>query len=270
MSPTRRPALPFLLLSSLLALPLTGTAADTGASDRWTKQLSVGGGVAPRYSGSKDYQAVPMLSFEATSPGGWFLGTGGVGWSTTVAGRASLRGYVSASNSRRDKDAFLEGSDHLRGMGRIRSRAMVGVAGSYVVGTAVLTAGLQYTPRDSDRGDNGLATGHAVLGVDVPLFALAGGKLSATGSAEYGNKGYMQTWYGVTAAQSASSGFRAFTPKAGFHSAGLGLTWRRELGARSDWFISVEGARLLGDAADSPIVQKANQFTAISGYNRRF
>ncbi|KAF1014517.1 MAG: hypothetical protein GAK31_02003 [Stenotrophomonas maltophilia] len=266
MTHTRRTAaLPSLMLLGLLAAHATDTIAN-----RWTQQVTVGGGVAPRFSGSEDYQVVPMLSYEATSPGGWFLGTGGIGWSTSIDGRTTLRSYVSASSSRRDKDAFLEGSDHLRGMGHIRSRVMVGVAAAYVIGGAVLSTTLQYTPRDSDRGDNGLATTQVLLAAEVPLFPLAGGQLSVTASAEYGNQGYLQTWYGVSAAQSASSKFQRFTPKAGFTSAGLGLTWRHVISDRSDWYISAEGARLMGDAADSPIVQKANQFTMISGYSRRF
>lgn len=270
MSPTRRnPVFPSFALMALLAAPLAAQATDTVAN-RWNQQVTVGGGVAPRYSGSEDYQVVPMLSYEATSPGGWFLGTGGIGWGTSIDGRATLRGYVSASGSRRDKDAFLEGSDHLRGMGRIRSRAMVGVAAAYVVGSSVLSSTLQYTPRDSGRGDNGLATTQVLLAAEVPLFPMAGGQLSVTASAEYGNQGYVQTWYGVSAAQATSSGFRRFSPKAGFTSAGLGLTWRHVISDRSDWYISAEGARLLGDAADSPVVQTATQFTVISGYTRRF
>ena len=42
------------------------------------------------------------------------------------------------------------------------------------------------------------------------------------------------------------------------------------VGRNGNWYISAEGTRLLGDAADSPIVQKANQFGVMSGYTHRF
>ncbi len=35
-------------------------------------------------------------------------------------------------------------------------------------------------------------------------------------------------------------------------------------------YISAEGTRGLGDGADRPIVQKANQFGVMSGYTHRF
>jgi outer membrane scaffolding protein for murein synthesis (MipA/OmpV family) len=42
------------------------------------------------------------------------------------------------------------------------------------------------------------------------------------------------------------------------------------VGRNGNWYISAEGTRLLGDAADSPIVQKPNQFGLMSGYTHRF
>ena len=261
---------PSVLLCAALLPLLATSAAHANDDDRWSFELGVGGGAAPRYSGSEDYQAAPFLSFDVQAPGGWFLGTSGIGWGTAIGENATVRGYVGVSGSRRDKDSTLGGSDFLRGMGDIRSRAMVGVAGGYAFGEAVLSGSWHYTPKDKDRAENGLATQQIQLSLEMPLMDLAGGTLSGSVSTEYGNQGYMQTWYGVSAAQAARSKFGQYKPKAGLVSAGLGLTWTRPIGTKGNFFVGVEGTRLLGDAADSPIVQKPNQFGMMSGYTHRF
>ncbi|VTQ73556.1 MltA-interacting MipA family protein [Stenotrophomonas maltophilia] len=108
------------------------------------------------------------------------------------------------------------------------------------------------------------------MNLTLPLFDLAGGVVSGSVSTDYGNRGYMQTWYGVSPEQAARTGFAQHKPKAGLVSAGLGLKWSHRVGRNGNWYISAEGTRLLGDAADSPIVQKANQFGLMSGYTHRF
>lgn len=259
-----------LVLAPLSLLSIAPAEAASPGKDRWGFELMVGGGVAPRYSGSEDYTAVPQLGFEVSAPGGWFLGSSGIGWGATLGEHSTIRTYLGGSGSRRDKDSLLGGSDYLRGMGEIRTRLLVGVDGSFAIGPTVLNVSVQHAPKDKDRGDNGLETRNAVLSLEVPLFDVAGGSLSASVSTEYGDSGYMQTWYGVSAAQSARSGFARHTPSAGFTSAGVGLKWVRPINASSSWFIGMEGTRLLGDAADSPIVQKPTQLGAMSGYQYRW
>ncbi|MCC7632515.1 MipA/OmpV family protein [Stenotrophomonas rhizophila] len=255
---------------SLASIATAHAANENPDPDRWGLEVMLGAGVAPRYSGSEDYTAVPQLGFEVSAPGGWFLGSSGLGWGTTLGEHGNLRAYLGGSGSRRDKDSLLGGSDHLRGMGDIRTRLLVGVGGSVSIGPTVLSATAQYAPKDKDRGDTGLATKQLQLSLEVPLFDVAGGSLSASVSTEYGDAGYMQTWYGVSAAQAARSGFARHTASAGLTSAGLGLKWVRPINASSSWLIGVEGNRLLGDAADSPIVQKQTQLGAMSGYQYRW
>lgn len=254
-----------LILAPLLLLsPLAH--ADDASDGGWKYQLMTGVGVTSRYSGSKDLQAVPVLSFEATSPKGWFLGMGGLGWSTAIGERGTLRSYVAASGVRRDKDSTFGGSDHLRGMGNINARALVGITSSSVYGSTVLSSSWKYAPKDNKRGDNGLATRQAEISLLFPLASFAGGQLLGSVNAEYGNQGYMQTWYGVSAAQAAATGFKPHRPKAGLATAGVGINWIRAAGEQGKWLLTLDGKRLLGDAADSPVVQQKNQLTATAGY----
>lgn len=181
-----------------------------------------------------------------------------------------MRAYVGASGIRKDKDSLLGGSDFLRGMGDIDTRPLVGVSAGYTLGEAVLSGSWQFTRKDEDKAENGLATQQIHLNLSMPLFDLAGGVVSGSVSTDYGNRGYMQTWYGVSPEQAKRTGFAEHRPKAGLVSAGVGLKWSHRVGRNGNWYISAEGTRLLGDAANSPIVQKANQFGLMSGYTHRF
>jgi outer membrane scaffolding protein for murein synthesis (MipA/OmpV family) len=142
-------------------------------------------------------------------------------------------------------------------MGDIDARPLVGVSAGYTLGEAVLSGSWQFTRKDEDKAENGLATQQIHLNLSMPLFDLAGGVVSGSVSTDYGNRGYMQTWYGVSPEQAARTGFAEHKPKAGLVSAGVGLKWSHRVGRNGNWYISAEGTRLLGDAADSPIVQKA-------------
>jgi outer membrane protein len=83
---------------------------------------------------------------------------------------------------------------------------------------------------------------------------------------------YMNTYFGVTPAEAASSGRNAFEADGGLKSAGLGAKLRYEFG--NDWGIEAAGSwdRLVGDAADSPIVATGSQdqFSARIGIFRTF
>jgi outer membrane scaffolding protein for murein synthesis (MipA/OmpV family) len=82
----------------------------------------------------------------------------------------------------------------------------------------------------------------------------------------------MSTYFGVTPAESAASGgmLAPYSPGAGFQSVGVlarveyDLTERTTFHARAGW------QRLIGDAADSPIVSAADQFTVGAGLSHKF
>lgn len=85
-----------------------------------------------------------------------------------------MRAYVGASGIRKEKDSLLGGSDFLRGMGDIDARPLVGVSAGYTLGEAVLSGSWQFTRKDEDKAENGLATQQIHLNLSMPLFDLAG------------------------------------------------------------------------------------------------
>ena len=91
--------------------------------------------------------------------------------------------------------------------------------------------------------------------------------------ASFANRDYMETYFGVTPAESALSGtLAAFSPGGGFKSVGAEFNARYEFAPQ--WAIRGEFIyeKLIGDAADSPIVQvgNSNQYTAKLGLTYTF
>ncbi|MEM6667002.1 MAG: MipA/OmpV family protein, partial [Pseudomonadota bacterium] len=84
---------------------------------------------------------------------------------------------------------------------------------------------------------------------------------------------YMDTYFGVSNAEAARSRFTAFDAGAGIKSAGVIADTRYQW--NDNWAVTAEASwhRLVGDAADSPVVDLAgeeNQFTAGIGVAYRF
>ena len=78
------------------------------------------------------------------------------------------------------------------------------------------------------------------------------------------------TFYGITPQQSTASGLPAFNPGSGLLFTGVGLLWSLEL-AR-DWVAvgNLESRHLRGDAASSPLVERASNYYATVGIAYRF
>ncbi|MRW94602.1 MipA/OmpV family protein [Duganella sp. FT80W] len=243
-----RPALTLILLS-LCAVGGNSYAQAAPATD----SLSAGLGLAyvPEYAGADDSRLVPLPYLERTWANGWFAGTQrGLGYQTT-AGGFTLSAALGYDGGRDDhKRSFFSGSDALRGMGKIDSSAQAVLSVGYQLGAVGL--GLTTKQNLSHREYGATYT----LGLSGSLYADTSDQIGWGVSALYGDRKHAQTWFGVTAAQSAASGYRAYRAGAGFENVTAGVNWTHVLDA--NWVVR-SGAgltRLTGDAADSPLTKR--------------
>lgn len=81
---------------------------------------------------------------------------------------------------------------------------------------------------------------------------------------------YMQSYYGVTAAESVASGYPAYAPGAGLRDASLGTSWRMEINPRWTGFWGGSVGRLLGPAAASPLTKSTRQWSLNGALAWRF
>ncbi|KAI1691785.1 mltA-interacting protein mipA domain-containing protein [Ditylenchus destructor] len=86
-------------------------------------------------------------------------------------------------------------------MGEIKTRAQVGVSGSYNLGGVIIGATLEHALKEDDHKDSGKAFTHLELSLGTNLYDGDYGSLDASLSSHFGDSNYMQTWYGVTTGQ---------------------------------------------------------------------
>lgn len=170
----------------------------------------------------------------------------------------AVTGYI----TKRDQDD----GRLLRGLGDIDGGLVAGAYSAFRVGAFTLDAAILEKVTGDDAGPEyrfGVETIH-----QVNERTQIGVRIGTT----IASQDFMQTYFGVTPVQSRNSraGLPVFTPDAGVKdvfiavggSLGLGERWLLKGGARY--------GRLLGDAADSPIVETENQLSGTVGLGYRF
>ena len=238
--------------ASLLAPPAT-------AQERLFAFALTGGGiVAPDYFGADSYRVGPSGSFAFTA-----LRLGGLAVGDPLAPRVfapgtGLRGSFRYIPRR-------EGRDELAGLDDVRRSVELGLGLHHTTEFWQVYGELRYG-----------AIGHRAFAGEIGANAIwrdSGGLVLHAGPrAEFGNRRFMRTYFGVTPAEAAASGLGAFRPGSGAYSIGFEVGAFQPLSA--DWGITaaLRYDRLRGDAARSPIVRQGSrdQLTARLGLTRHF
>ena len=226
--------------------------------------LGAGIGTAPSYEGASDYSLTfnPIIDVERFRiPGLIDIGGGPDMGGLTFAPSFSLAGERIAADH-----------DDLAGLDDVDTTYALGARVGYeMLLTDTVRAELYGAARYAFGGAEGLI---GEVGVDLtaqlsPQLEITGGPVVA-----FATEDYMDTYFGVTAAESANTGGRlaAYHPSGGIKSAGIKVEARYEF--IPDTFINAKASysRLVGDAANSPIVEAGSehQFTVGIGLSRRF
>lgn len=274
------PLLPWVAVSSLLLSPFSSRAetvrppSDEAAialieepdGDNYEiveflerRQVILGGGVMvqPEYEGSDKFtfMPVPLLSFSFNES----INVDPMGLEFTVFRQDNLSFRLAVQHEGgRDEDD----SDYLEGMGNIDSAFKLGGTVNYNIGSWEVYG----TVEKLFGGSDGVQMiGGAVYTYDAMPFLL-----SAGASATWSNSDYMSTFFGVSSEQAARSGYAKYDASAGFKrvDAEVLMTYLMT----EHWVLRAQAGigYLVGDAADSPIVQRKLQPNAMLMLAYRF
>jgi MipA family protein len=245
-------ALPFCAICALTLLPAVSRAQDTGPG----LSFELGGGVSilPSYEGADSFAVggYPIIKFNRLQLSNGFTIGGDDGKGFGLRPSFGVRG---------ERDS----ADHpeLTGLNTIDTAVELGVGADYEIDQARFYG-------DIRRG----VTGHdgfvGELGAELVLQPIDRLTFSAGPRLSFADSEYMNTYFGVTAAEALASGKPAYTADGGLKSAGISARVRYEFS--NQWGVEGSAAwdRLVGDAADSPIVQSEDQFSARFGVFRKF
>jgi outer membrane protein len=218
----------------------------------------LGGGfaMAPSFPGSDRYRA-HLLPLGYVAYGPFFAGIGGLGVNLYRDSRWRFGANLSASRGRKESD-----DPRLEGLGDIDRTVRAGLFASYASGALVTRASVATDIGGEKQGTLVRLDLFARFRPAARLAVFAGPGLT------WGSGQYTQRFFGVTAEQSARSGFREFEAKGGVDS--LRLSAGMIYGIDRRWLMAANfsHARLQGDAADSPIIETRvqNVFSVLAAY----
>lgn len=205
-------------------LVLTGTAGSARADDALPSQKNFSIGMAgqslPRYSGSDKHrwQLVPLAQ---ARDGAFFIDSQkGVGYDLQSDSGLYLEHSLGYNLGRSEQNSdWRDGSDRLKGMGNIKAAVNTAVAVGWSVTHWLTLEGKATLPLSDSQGVNYQASATLIplqTSTDTVAFSTA---------ALFGDSRYMNTLYGVSAAQSSRTGYTEYQAPAGFYGADSNLTW---------------------------------------------
>ena len=271
------------VLALAVCAPVIGAASLAGAADLghggykdsggyaepdWSiTGLKVGGilVIKPTYEGSDEYEAVGFPYIFPTF-------SGGPGFFSRIEARAlddvrfkliDRDGFVAGPligyNLGRDEDD----GDRLDGLGDVDGGFVAGGFAGYRLGAVLLDVSLHNTFGDDE--------GYQIrLGAEVERPVSQRMTLTGRIGATYADDDYMQSYFGVSGPQAISSGLSEFDADAGFKDVHVELGLKADLDERWTARASVRYSRLIGDAADSPIVESEDQLMGLIGLSYKF
>ena len=212
----------------------------------WKVVLGGGAMIAPKFEGSDEFDVTPVPFVTATFGERVKVDPRGVSVNLYSIDGLSFSGQLGYDLGRKEDD-----SDHLKGLGDIDAGAVIGARVAYELGPVEFYTSINRTIGGSD----GL---EAKFGADVS-FRYERFLFTTGVSGTWADANYMEAYFGVTPKQSANSGLPVYNIGAGFKRFDLeaSVTYM----ATENWLIRGQAGLgyLVGDAADSPIVQSEVQ-----------
>jgi outer membrane scaffolding protein for murein synthesis (MipA/OmpV family) len=247
------------------------TAAAT-AKDLWSAEafdITAGAGVAmrPTYLGSDRYRASPIPLVNVRWNDMVSLGEGGLNvyWHDgPLKIGAGLTFDPGRDEKNHDGFSFESGDDRLKGLGKIDAAIGYQLFASYQLWKFDLDAAVV---KYDGKQNKGLVVR---AGAGLPIHLTSRLVITPTVGASWANDRYMQTFFGIDAAQALRSGYAAFDAESGFLGVTAGL--KAQYAIDRHWFVlgAVSNTFLAGDAKKSPITISDSATTVATAIGYRF
>ncbi len=263
----RASLLVFTALFGSAALAGSASAGEHGGMGGSSLELQGGGfvAVAPKYEGSKDYEVIgfPIIAPAGSGENGivQFRGPDDLRLRVLNFGGFEAGPLVGWRFDRDDSDA-----SSLRGLGDVDGGVVLGGYAGYRIGNFLPFVSYHHQVSGDDTG------GLIRFGAETRMNLAGGITATAVAGATYGDDSFMDAYFSVSPVQSANSlaGLGVYDADAGIKDVYLAFGADVPLSDRWSLKLAARYARLVGDAADSPIVEDENQYFGGLGLTYRF
>lgn len=256
-------AMQAVLAATFLALcpPVQAQSVSPEPTYGFSGRIGLGVATVPTYEGSPNRRTLAgpelTLSYRSRDWGTVELSQRGLIWNAVEAGRFRFALVAQFDPGRKDRDTSTlnptPGDKRLAGMGNVQASTEAGVGVGYGPVMVVARQSL------SERGPKGAQVD---MTVEIPWSLSDRLGLRFALGATWADRDYMQTYFGVTAAQAQATSFSVYTPKSGCRKVDASVG--AEYAIASSWKLqaNVGFTRLGDDAAASPLVGRRNGASA--------
>lgn len=257
----------------LIAAACFGAPAAYAAPESVT--LGAAAIIKPKYEGSNEHEVIPIpiiipkftenpnddSAVTAVRKRVKFRGLDDIRIRVLGSERFQI-GAVTGYITKRDQDD----GDLLKGLGDIDGGLVLGAYSAFTFGAFTFDAAVMEKVTGDDAGPE------FRLGIETSRQITERVRLGIRVGTTIASEDYMQTYFGVTAAQSGRSraGLPVYTPDGGVKDVFVAVGSTVDLNDR--WLLKAGAryGRLLGDAADSPVIETKDQVSGTIGLGYRF
>jgi len=230
------------------------------APGTWDITLGAGLAAGPKYPGASTERVRPVPLVSIRYGGRLFFGPLGIGM---VAFRCN--GFRAGPVLGFERGRSPSDGPRLAGLGDIPSSVTAGLFAGYARGAFAVYATARQAVTSTGNGLSGL------LQLNVRHVFVAARTLVAAGpDLEFGNNDFQRTWFGISPAQSISSGLPEYAPSAGIDRIGFHAQLTYRASKHIVWRAFARVADLTGSAAHSPIVERRAQVVIGAGVAYHF
>lgn len=228
-------------------------------------QIDVGPGVlaVPRFPGSDGLRILPIPQLDIRYKNQFFASVqSGIGYNVLNTRKWRAGPILRPEFGRTQRDIAV-----FPGLNRINFAPEIG---GFLTYQPSLFTSVQLEVRRAAGGHNGLLADLTLRHIKL----IGKWTLGYGGRVRFANATYLRAYHGVTPAQSVTSGLAVYRPDASVNDVAVSAFASRRIGG--NWSINAFGsyARLVGDAADSPISRSRfgsrNQVTLGTSISYRF
>lgn len=235
--------------------------SDYAEKKDWDIVVGAGLVVAPKYSGSSKYQISPVPNISISYQDKYFLNPLGLG-----VNAIKWKGFKAGASIGYDMGRNDSVAARLHGLGDIEASINAAIFASYRLENWTFDGAIRHalTHASSYGMTADLGVNYRIPVIEKRLDIVVGPRIG------FADSDYMETWYGITNAQAAGSGMRVYNAEGGIKDMSFNARMNYAVAphVKISPFVSVK--RLLGDAADSPIVEEETQFMGGVGVGYRF
>jgi len=231
---------------SIVSAQEQNPASTAQGGGNWKTMLGGGMLVKPKYQGSSDYDVWPIPYFEFEYKRSFFISPyRGIGYKSEISNGLKYQIGLGFDFGRDEEDGDL-----LKGMGDIDFSGIVRLGAEYDLGP--ISAGLSV-----NKAVTGAHDGYEIEATLGHQWVLRewNSMLRLGLNFTWSSSEYLQTYFGVTSAQSLTSGHTIYLPDAGLKEIGGSAMLMRRLNQRWSLMVLANYGKFVGDVADSPLVE---------------